>query len=87
MYRQALKGWRSANAKWDEALTGLDMAILLDPALPEVAAEAQTARAILVELRAKPFIERLDAALGRGTEPAAKQQRAAEPVAEREPAA
>jgi tetratricopeptide (TPR) repeat protein len=86
-YRQALKGWRSANAKWDEALTGLDMAILLDPALPEVAAEAQTARAILVELRAKPYLERLDTALARASAPATKRERAAEPVAEREPAA
>ena len=39
------------------------MAILLDPADPEVRAAAEAAREILVRLGAAPFIERLDAAL------------------------
>ena len=87
LYRQALKGWRTANAKWDEALTGLDMALLLDPAMPEVATEAQAARATFAELRAQPYFERLDAALARSTQPVTKRERAATPIAEAEPAA
>ena len=38
LYREALRGWRSTHAVWDEALTGIDMATLLDPSEPEVAA-------------------------------------------------
>ena len=72
LYRDALRGWRAANLVWDEALTGIDMAELLDPAEPEVAAAIISTRAILERLRAAPFIERLDAALaaGSGTLPA-----------------
>jgi hypothetical protein len=63
-YREALRGWRDLGLAWDEGLCGLDMALLLDPADPEVRAAAQTAREILVRLEAAPFIDRLDAALG-----------------------
>ena len=63
LYRSALRAWRDLGLVWDEALCGLDMALLLDPADPEVSAAAAAAREILVRLGAKPFIARLDAAL------------------------
>ena len=64
LYREALQSWRGLGLAWDEALTGLDMAILLDPVDPEVAAAAESAREILQRLEAAPFIARLDEALG-----------------------
>ena len=72
LYRDALRGWRSVHAGWDEALTGVDMATVLDPAEPEVAAAIKSTREILERLGAKPYLERLDAAVARerGGEPA-----------------
>jgi tetratricopeptide (TPR) repeat protein len=64
-YRDALREWRDLGLVWDEALCGLDMAILLDPAEPEVRAAADAAREILVRLEAAPFLARLDAAMAR----------------------
>ncbi len=65
-YRDALAQARVHGLAWDEALTGLDMAILLDAADPEVLAAADGARAIFERLGARPFLERLDAAMARG---------------------
>jgi class 3 adenylate cyclase/tetratricopeptide (TPR) repeat protein len=65
LYREALRAWRDLGLAWDEALCGLDMAILLDPADPEVRDTADAAREVLVQLDAAPFVARLDAALAR----------------------
>jgi tetratricopeptide (TPR) repeat protein len=65
LYREALRAWRDLGLAWDEALCGLDMALLLDPAEPEVRAAVEASREILVRLEAAPFIARLDASLGR----------------------
>ena len=73
LYREALREWRDLGMVWDEALCAIDMAVLLDPADPEVAAAAESARAILVGLRARPFVERLDAAMARGSQPAERE--------------
>ncbi len=70
LYRDALRAWRNLGLVWDEALCGLDMATLLDPADPEVRAAAWAAREILVRLEAAPFLTRLDAALGRSSDAA-----------------
>jgi hypothetical protein len=43
------------------------MATLLDPSDPEVRAAAEAAREILVRLGAKPFLERLEAAMAKPT--------------------
>jgi class 3 adenylate cyclase/tetratricopeptide (TPR) repeat protein len=67
MYRDALQGWRDTGLPWDEALTGIDMAILLDPSEPEVRIVAHSAREILMRLGAKPFLKRLDAAVASST--------------------
>jgi class 3 adenylate cyclase/tetratricopeptide (TPR) repeat protein len=66
-YRDALRGWRELRIPWDEALTSVDMATLLDPAHPEVRAAGDSAREILSRLRASPFLARLAAALGSGS--------------------
>jgi class 3 adenylate cyclase/tetratricopeptide (TPR) repeat protein len=68
LYREALRAWRDLGLAWDEALCGLDMATLLEPADPEVRAAAAAAREILVRLEAAPFIARLDAALARSSD-------------------
>jgi tetratricopeptide (TPR) repeat protein len=67
LYRDALRFWRETHSVWDEALTGVDMAMLLDPAEPEVAAAIKSTRAILDRLGAKPYLERLDAAVAAAT--------------------
>jgi class 3 adenylate cyclase/predicted ATPase len=64
-YRRALESWRDLGLPWDEALCAIGMATLLDPAQPEVRAAAEVAREILVRLGARPFLERLDAAMAR----------------------
>jgi hypothetical protein len=61
-YRDALRSWRDLGLPWDEALAGIDMAMLLDPADPDVAAAVESSRAILERLGARPFLERLDRA-------------------------
>ena len=65
MYRDAARTWRDLGLAWDEAMVGIDMASLLDPANPDVRAAAEGSREILVRLGAAPFVERLDAALAR----------------------
>jgi hypothetical protein len=51
-----------------EALTAIDMATLLDPGEPEVRAAANRAREILAGLGARPFLNRLEAAMARSPE-------------------
>ncbi len=65
LYREALRGLRDLGLPWDEALTAIDMASVLDPADPEVKSAADAARQILERLGARPFVARLDAALAR----------------------
>jgi hypothetical protein len=64
-YRAALRAARDLGLAFDLALLGIDMAMLLDPEEPEVAAAAAEAREILVRLGARPLVERLDRALAR----------------------
>ncbi|HEY7025065.1 MAG TPA: hypothetical protein VH371_08910, partial [Candidatus Limnocylindrales bacterium] len=60
LYAEALRGWRATNGVWDEALTGLDVAELLDPEDPEVGDVISSTRKILERLGAKPHLARLD---------------------------
>jgi class 3 adenylate cyclase/tetratricopeptide (TPR) repeat protein len=62
-FREVLRGWHDLGLAWDEALTGIDMATLLDPVEPEVGAAAESAHEILARLGAKPFLARLEAAI------------------------
>ena len=83
LYREAMKIWRTTGAVWDEALTGIDMVELLDSSDPEVVEVITSTRAILEQLRAKPYLERLDAAVvGAGSPVAKAPRRAAAPKAE-----
>ncbi len=74
LYRGARDVWRELGVVWEEALTGIDMATLLDPREPEVQAAATRSREILTRLRARPFLERLDAALARRPETTTARQ-------------
>ena len=60
LYKEALGGWRELHVVWDEALTGIDMVTVLDPAEPDVRATADSTREILARLRAQPYLDRLD---------------------------
>ena len=62
LYADALRGWRETHGVWGQALTGLDMAELLDTTDPEVADVIASTRQILARLGAKPYLARLDAA-------------------------
>jgi tetratricopeptide (TPR) repeat protein len=82
-YREALRGWHDLGLAWDEALTGLDMATLLDPSQPEVRTAAESSRQILARLGAKPFLGRLDAAMARSLSAESSTTAAAEPTESR----
>jgi tetratricopeptide (TPR) repeat protein len=80
LYREALRAWRDLGLAWDEALCGIDMATLLDPADPEVRSAADSAREIFVRLGAKPFLARLDGAMDRqASAPTPEPARARDP--------
>ena len=64
LFRVAREGFREIGLPWEEALLGIDMATLLDAGEPEVVAAAARSREILTGLSARPFLDRLDAALG-----------------------
>ena len=83
LYREALRGWRDVGQTWDEALTGIDMATLLEPSEPEVRSAAESTRAILMRLGAKPFLQRLDAAMARSTSAESPSTGAREPTESR----
>jgi len=71
LYRDTLRGWRDVGLVYYEALTGIDMASLLDPSQPEVHVAIERTREIFVQMKAAPLLARLDAAVGRGSAPAA----------------
>ena len=64
-YVAVIRAWHDLGARWDEALTTIDMATVLDPSLPEVRSAAALARELLARLGARPYLERLDAAMSR----------------------
>jgi tetratricopeptide (TPR) repeat protein len=82
-YRDAIRSWRDLGVAVHGALTALDMAILLGPSVPEVAPIAAAAREFFVRVGARPFIDRLDAALGGA--PVAAEPSLAESVASPSP--
>ena len=65
LFQEALAAWRALELVWDEAMTGIDVATLLDPTTPEVRAIADSTRTILQRLGASPYLARLDDALAR----------------------
>ena len=69
-YRIALGRFREIGMMLDEAFTGLEMVMLLDPAEPEVRAAGQRAREIFAELGAATLGALVEAALAAGSPPA-----------------
>jgi class 3 adenylate cyclase/tetratricopeptide (TPR) repeat protein len=67
-YRDAVRTWHDLGMTWDEALTGIDMITVLDPTDPQVRVVAQSTREILDRLGARPFLERLDAAMSQASD-------------------
>src|SRR5439155_15162113 len=67
LYRDALRRWRDLGLALDEGLCGIDMATLLDPDEPEVAAAIDSTREILIRLRAETLLDRLDVAIASST--------------------
>jgi class 3 adenylate cyclase/tetratricopeptide (TPR) repeat protein len=64
LFQRAAAGWRELGLPFPEALVGIDMATVLDMALPEVSEAVERSRRILSDLGAKPFLARLDTAAG-----------------------
>jgi class 3 adenylate cyclase/tetratricopeptide (TPR) repeat protein len=62
-FRDALARFRAMDEGFDLARTGLDMTLLLGPDHPDVPTVAAEARAIFERLGARPYLDRLDAAL------------------------
>ena len=67
LYKEALASWRDLKVVWEEALTGLDMATVLDQSEPDVQAVIRSTRGILTRLGAKPYLERLERVLASET--------------------
>ena len=65
LYAQSFGRFRDAGLAVDETFTAIEMATLLDPELPEVRAAAEAGRETLTGLRARPFLDRLEAAMAR----------------------
>jgi hypothetical protein len=65
LYSEAFAGWGNLKVAWEQALTGLDMATVLDPTEPAVAAAIKTARDTFTRLRARPYLERLESVLAK----------------------
>jgi class 3 adenylate cyclase/predicted ATPase len=64
-FRGVLEEYRRLGASFLVAMTAVAMCAMLDPALPEVQAAAEEARAILGDLRSSAWLERLDEVLTR----------------------
>jgi tetratricopeptide (TPR) repeat protein len=79
LYAQNLTVWNDLGMPYDAAITGLEMVTLLDPTEPRVRAAGVAARDLMVQLGAKPFLARLDAAMAR-TEPRKAAKAAALPT-------
>jgi class 3 adenylate cyclase/tetratricopeptide (TPR) repeat protein len=62
-YREALAAWRELRVVWDEAITGIDMAMVFDHGDAEVATFIDATRTILTRLGARPYLELLERAL------------------------
>jgi hypothetical protein len=84
-YRDALARFRAVNRDFDLACTALDFVLLLGPEDPSARAAAEEARAIFERVGARPYLERLEAAMAqpvatdRATRPDGVMQRSGSP--------
>ena len=65
LYQDALQAFHELGSVLQEAQTAIEMATVLDPALPEVADAIANAREILTGLRATSYLSQLEAAIHR----------------------
>ena len=63
LYQEVFRNWRDLGVPFDLAMSQLDFVIAAGPEVPEARAAAEEARGIFTDLGARPFLERLDAAL------------------------
>ena len=75
-YRDVLRGWRQIGCAFDEALAVIDMATLLHPTDADSVTEIEWARETLRRLGARPYLDRLEAAVAgeQGEKPAASSK-------------
>ena len=78
LYKEALTAWRDLKVVWEEALTGLDMATVLDHSDPVVQAAIRSTREIFTRLGARPYLERLENVVARGAPAPVKSGRPVE---------
>jgi hypothetical protein len=78
LYTEAFAAWGSLKVMWEQALTALDMATVLDQSEPVVAAAIKTARETFIRLGAKPYLARLDSVAARAGGPPVKPPRPVE---------
>jgi class 3 adenylate cyclase/predicted ATPase len=64
-YRDAVARFRAVNQDFEMACTALDFVLLLGPEDPSALAAAEEARAIFERVGARPYLEHLEAAMGR----------------------
>jgi class 3 adenylate cyclase/tetratricopeptide (TPR) repeat protein len=64
-YRDALARFRAVNHDFDLACTALDFVLLVGPENSSALAAAEEAKAIFERVGARPYLERLEAAIGR----------------------
>lgn len=63
-YGEALRRFRALGLDFELARTALDLVLLVGPDTPEAVAAANEARAIFERLGARPYLDRLAAAMG-----------------------
>ena len=76
LYRDALRAFQELGLVLSEAQTAIEMATVLDPAIPEVVEAVASARTILTRLRAQAFLDQLDAAAERDPSPSTEPESA-----------
>jgi class 3 adenylate cyclase/tetratricopeptide (TPR) repeat protein len=69
LYREAFDAWGQLKVLWEQALTGLDMATVLDHTEPAVGAAIRFARETFTRLGARPYLERLELVLAKRGSP------------------
>jgi class 3 adenylate cyclase/tetratricopeptide (TPR) repeat protein len=79
LYSESLQAFRELGTPFSVAQVTIEMATVLDPSTPEVAAAIETTRGILSRLRAQAFLDQLEAAAQHRPSPAR-----AEPVRARD---
>ena len=86
LYRELLRGWTDLEMVFEEGMTSLDMAVLLDPSIPAVRAAAERAREVFTQMGFVRLLDALDAALATPRSTAGRAAGRSDPAVVREPA-